>query len=135
MPEPTVSPSPTPSSPPPAAQSPDPGVILGSNPTSSEPQRLWAEERARIVSNDVWQQSPEKVALVKDANGKVSAVPRNGADGAPDQPAPGDQQQPQPQQQPRTSDGKIQLTNDIALSETELRDLLRLPDPCSGTCR
>jgi hypothetical protein len=113
-----------PSTPPAATPTlPDPGLVIGSSPTISEPQKLWAEERARIVSGDVWQQSPEKVALVKDASGKVSAVPRNGADGASDQqPKPSDQQQPQ--QQPRTDGGKILLAEGIEVSEQELRDLV-----------
>jgi hypothetical protein len=101
MAEPNVAPSA------PAPALPDPGLVIGSSPAISEPQRLWAEERARIVSNDVWQHSPEKVALVKDAAGKVSAVPRTAADGAHGEPAqPSDQPkpgEPQPQQQPRTS--------------------------------
>ena len=102
----------------------DPGVVIGSNPTISEPQRRWAEERARIVESDPWQHDPSRTVMRKDASGNISAVPRTAADGAPSdqQPKPGDQ--PQPQQLPLNSDGKIQLTPDIALSETELRDLL-----------
>jgi hypothetical protein len=121
MPEPAVSPSPAPSAPPPAARSPDPGVILGSNPTISEPQRRWVEERSRIESADVWQQSPEKVALVKDVNGKVSAVPRNGADGASDQ-------QPKPDDQPPVGDASVEAgmlkVGDLTLSPDEVKGLL-----------
>jgi hypothetical protein len=118
-----VSPSP---SPPPAARSPDPGVILGSNPTVSEPQRRWAEERARIQESDVWQQDPTRTTIRKSADGTVTAVPRTAADGALDQAAPGDKQQPQPQQQqqPRTDSGKILLAEGIEVSEQELRDLV-----------
>jgi hypothetical protein len=63
----------------------------------------------------------------KSSDGVVSAHPRTDTAPQPDPAAtsqPGDQQQPQPQPQPLNSDGKIQLTPDIALSETELRDLL-----------
>jgi hypothetical protein len=126
MPEPTVSPSPTPSSPPPAARSPDPGLVIGSNPAISEPQRRWAEERARIQESDVWQQDPTRTTIRKSSDGTVTAVPRTADPAAA--PQPGDQPKPAGEQQqppqPLNSDGKIQLTQDIALSEQELRDLL-----------
>jgi hypothetical protein len=125
MADPAIAPAANPAPPPAPSALPDPGLVIGSSPTISEPQKKWAEERARIVSGDVWQQSPEKVALVKDANGKVSAVPRNGADGAPNEPAPGDQPKPgDPQLAPRDSSNRIQLTKGIAVTEQELHDLL-----------
>jgi hypothetical protein len=125
MPEPAVSPSPAPSSPPPAARSPDPGLVIGSNPTVSEPQRRWAEERSRIQESDVWQQDPTRTTIRKSSDGTVTAVPRTANPVAsPDPAKPADQQQPQPQQQPRTSDGRIILAEGIEVSEQELRDLV-----------
>jgi hypothetical protein len=125
MPEPNVSPAPAPSAPPPAARSPDPGLVIGSNPAISEPQRRWAEERARIQESDVWQHDPTRTVMKKAADGTVSAVPRNGADGAPSEPAPGDQPKPgEPQLAPRDSSNRVQLTKDVAVTEEELHALL-----------
>ena len=69
--------------------------------------------------------SPEKTVMVKQPDGTVVARPRTGADGVPDQPAPGEAPRPgEPQLQPRDSSGRIQLTKDIAVTEQELHDLL-----------
>jgi hypothetical protein len=120
--------SPSPSPPPPAAPAlPDPGVRIISSPTESDAQQRWRADREAVAARDVWMQDPSKVVMRKSSDGVVSAHPRTDQAQQPDPAAtsqPGDQQQPQPQPQPLNSDGKIQLTKDIALSETELHDLL-----------
>jgi hypothetical protein len=100
---------------------PRPGAPVVSNPPISDVHQRWQADRDAIAAPDPWQHSPDKTVMVKQPDGTVVFRPRTGADGAPDQAAPGNQQQPP---QPLNSDGKIQLTPDIALSETELRDLL-----------
>jgi hypothetical protein len=105
---------------------PRPGAPVVSNPPTSDVQQRWQADRVAAAAGDPWAQSPEKVSMVKLPDGTVVARARTGADGAPaDSAKPGDQQhQQQPQPQPLNADGKIQLTPDIALSESELRDLL-----------
>jgi hypothetical protein len=121
--------APSPASPSPAPTLPDPGVNIISSPTESDAQRRWRADREAVAARDVWMQDPSKVVMRKSSDGVVSAHPRTDQAQQPDPaaaPQPRDQQQPQPQPQPQplNSDGKIQLTPDIALSEQELKDLL-----------
>jgi hypothetical protein len=104
---------------------PRPGAPVVSNPPTSDVQQRWQADRDAIAAVDPWQHSPEKTVMTKLPDGTVVSRPRTAADGAPSEPAPGEPPRPgEPQPQPLTSDGRIQLTKDIALSETELRDLL-----------
>src|SRR6516225_6871107 len=127
MPPPDLAPSPAPASPapPPAApELPDPNVRIISSPTESDAQQRWRADREAVAARDVRMQDPSRVVMRKSSDGVVSAHPRTDTAPQPDPAAtsqPGDQQQPP---RPLNSDGKIQLTQDIALSEQELRDLL-----------
>jgi len=129
---PDLAPSPSSASPapPPVAPAkmldPRPGAPVVSNPPTSDVHQRWKNDRDFIAAQDPWMHSPETTVMTKLADGTVVARPRTGADGAPDQPAPGEPPKlgDEPQPQPLNSNGKIQLTPDIALSETELRDLL-----------
>jgi hypothetical protein len=102
---------------------PRPGAPVVSNPPTSDVQQRWRADRDAIAAQDPWQHSPEKTVMMKMPDGTVVARPRTGADGAPDQTAPGEARRPG-EPQPLTSDGRIQLTKDIAVTEQELHDLL-----------
>jgi hypothetical protein len=104
---------------------PRPGAPVVSNPPTSDVHQRWQADRDFIAAQDPWMHSPEKTVFVKQPDGTVVARPRTGADGAPSEPAPGDQPKPgEPQLQPRDSSNRIQLTKDIAVTEAELHDLL-----------
>src|SRR6516165_9675267 len=129
---PDLAPSPAPSSPPPPPApvtarmlDPRPGAPVVSNPPTSDVQQRWQADRDAIAAVDPWQHSPDKTVMVKMPDGTVVSRPRTGADGAPSEPAPGDQPKPgEPQLQPRDSSGRIQLTKDIAVTEEELNALI-----------
>jgi len=130
MPPDTVPATPPPPAPPPAPVTarmldPRPGAPVVSNPPTSDVQQRWQADRDAIAAVDPWQHSPDKTVMVKMPDGTVVSRPRTGADGAPSEPAPGDQPKPgEPQLQPRDSSGRIQLTKDIAVTEEELNALI-----------
>jgi hypothetical protein len=97
-----------------AAPKPTPGTVQ-SSPPMSEPQQRWQADRDAIAAADPWQQSPEKVAMVKGSDGVVRPVARTAGDGTGQ---PGDQ--PQPGQAGVTEDGKLVL-GDLALSADDVK--------------
>ena len=130
-PDPAVSPAPVSPSPPPAPVTarmldPRPGAPVVSNPPTSDVQQRWRADRDAIAAQDPWQHSPEKTVMVKMPDGTVVARPRTGADGAPDQSAPGEPPRPGTQLSlQRTDDGRIVLAEGMEpLTEQALKDLV-----------
>jgi hypothetical protein len=94
--------------------------LAQSTPVMSEPQRRWAEERARIVAPDPFQHDPTRTVIRRAEDGTLSAHPRTDP-AAPTDPAKPGESQPQPAQ---TDGGKIRLAEGVELTEQELRDLV-----------
>jgi hypothetical protein len=119
----------TPSSAPPVNNSPaqpvrvaapDPSArapAVQSNPALSPPQERWAADRAAIAASDPWQQSPEKVMMVKDPiTGEITARARDGST-VGDPANPGDPAQ-------ATVDGGRLRIGEMLLDEKDIRAIM-----------
>jgi hypothetical protein len=105
---------------------------IRSDPLMSEPQRRWRADFDELTRQDVWR-NPD-VVISKNADGSLSARPRNGGQtGAPGVPgsapsAPGTDGQPQPrpqaQQPAATTDGTKLRIGELELTEADVRGLL-----------
>jgi hypothetical protein len=104
------------------AGDPSPAAPTVSNPALSSPQERWAADRAAVAASDPWQQSPEKVMMVKDpVSGVVTAKSRDGSTvGDPANPGDPTQQQPTPD---RIRVGDLDLTADELKGLMERRGL------------
>jgi hypothetical protein len=70
-----------------AAPDPSTRPVVQSNPALSSPQERWQADRDSVAKNDPWQQSPEKVMMVKDpVTGEITARARDGSTGDPANP-------------------------------------------------
>src|ERR1700733_2851790 len=99
-----------------AAPDPSPRAPTVSSPALRAPQERWQADRDAIAKNDPWQQSPEKVMMVKEpVTGEVTARARDGSTGDPAN--PGDPAQ-------ATVDGGKLRIGELELSEADIRQLM-----------
>jgi hypothetical protein len=97
---------------------PRPSAPVQSNPALSEPQQRWQADRAAVAAADPWQQDPSRVAMVKNADGTVTAQPRAPGDGGdPADPA-------KPGAPAAVADGGKLKIGDIELTESEIKGLM-----------
>src|ERR1700722_6010281 len=99
-----------------AAPDPSPRGPTISNPALSPPQERWQADRDAVAKNDPWQQSPEKVMMVKDpVTGEITARARDGSTGDPANPGdPG---------QATVEGGKLRLGS-MELDEKDVRQIM-----------
>ena len=99
------------------AGDPSPAAPTVSNPALSSPQERWAADRAAVAATDPWQQSPEKVMMVKDpVTGEITARARDGS-------TVGDPANPGDPAQATVDGGKLRI-GEMLLDEKDIRQIM-----------